>query len=63
MFHSGDIYEIRARASRHQELRRLARAITGLFHRAAPLHSGPETRSFGQTDCANDPALTARRAA
>lgn len=36
MFHSGDIYEIRARASRHQELRRLARAITGLFHRAAP---------------------------
>lgn len=63
MFHSGDIYEIRARASRHQELRRLARAISGLFHRRDRLQTGQQTLSLGGIDCANDQALTTHRAA
>lgn len=63
MLYTGDIYEIRARTARHHELLRLARAVSGLFHRKTADRAVPETRPLEDIDCANDRSLTARRAA
>ena len=36
MLHTGDRYELRARAARHRELRRLTRALSDLLQAAVP---------------------------
>lgn len=62
MLHTGDIYEIRARSARYQELHRLAKAVSGLLFRPAT----PANRRF-RTDvapgCANDRSVETHRAA
>ncbi len=53
MYHSGDDYEVRARALRHRELRRLAGALFGFFSRIAKPGPDPATRP-ADLGCAND---------
>lgn len=62
MFHTGDIYEIRARAERHRELRRLRKTLTGFLFRSAKPE--PETPALSRDlDCANDRTIGKSRVA
>ncbi|GAA0782784.1 hypothetical protein E1180_08090 [Roseibium denhamense] len=60
MLHSGDTFEIRARAARNSELRRLAKAVTSYFWSQGP--SRP-ARQQGQMDGANDHHVSISRVA
>jgi len=62
MLHSGDIYEVRARAARNRELKQLTRALSGFLLRTAhpkQRHAAPTLRET----CANDRTAIADRAA
>ncbi|MHA7773291.1 hypothetical protein [Roseibium sp. M-1] len=58
MLHTGDMFEARARAARHQELRRLARAIHTLMVRHGTSRAIPDTRPMSGIEIANDRGTT-----
>jgi len=58
MLHSGDIYEGLARTARHQELRRLAKAVHSLLFRHGTARAIPDSRPVAGFEIANDSSLT-----
>jgi hypothetical protein len=59
MLHTSDIYEVRARAARHQELRHLAHALYGLLFRHGTARAIPDSRPVERIKFANDRGLYA----
>ena len=63
MTHTGDDYEARARASRHQELRRLAKALSRLLFKRGEAAQNTNLPTTGHVACDNDQAPQTIRAA
>ena len=63
MMHSHDIYEERARALRHQELRALVRALASLFRSPFKRRQAVRKNPFAGLDPVNDRNRTLERAA
>lgn len=63
MLHSGDIYEIRARAARNQELRALSRALSGLLQTAFSGRQTVHRSTFSSLEPVNDCGEAHTRAA
>ncbi|MEP1930952.1 MAG: hypothetical protein ABJN98_02580 [Roseibium sp.] len=63
MFHTGDEFEIRARAARNCEIRALGRALTGFFFRTQSSNKRSKAAQLDTIECANDVTATTKRAA
>lgn len=63
MLHSHDIYEQRARALRHQELRAFARALGSFFLGAVPGHQARRPTPFAGRNPVNDCTAPHKQAA
>ncbi|QFT32748.1 hypothetical protein FIV00_19820 [Labrenzia sp. THAF82] len=62
MLHTGDIYEIRARAARNEGLRQLVSALTGFLVRSTSRETHRADRSF-KFENANDSVVEIKRVA
>lgn len=63
MTHTGDIYEKRARAARHQALRSLASALSGLLFHVVSTRNAKRSAGFDASEPANDLTSNRKRAA
>lgn len=63
MLHTGDRYEIRARAERHRELQALSRIVAGFLFRSRSTKTAMEDLQEAANSNAGEPDRTTDRAA